>query len=134
MRALPARRALVGFPDKRRQLKELEKLGPKLKGIARIAKNELAAAQEETATLESKISALRVEIENEANVRQDNPTRRTSLTLLQAKRDMLATSKAELAQHGLADPALLEQKRRAIVLAREAASRHTGEQLSDLAL
>ncbi|KAG8694742.1 hypothetical protein FRC08_008287 [Ceratobasidium sp. 394] len=34
-------------------------------------------------------------------------------------------SKAELAQHGLADPVLLEQKRRAVVLAREAALRHT---------
>jgi hypothetical protein len=54
------------------------------------------------------------------------PTRRTSLTLLQAKRSALADCKAELAQHGLADPALLEQKRRAVVLAREAALRHTG--------
>ncbi|KAG9087154.1 hypothetical protein FS749_003138, partial [Ceratobasidium sp. UAMH 11750] len=98
------------------QLKELEKLGPKLKGIvsqsvkevlqslvddnlvqsdkigssnffwcfpsaegtkvrdvARLnVKNELAAAQDETTTLESKITALRAEIENEANARQDN--------------------------------------------------------------
>ncbi|KAG8678323.1 hypothetical protein FRC08_017868, partial [Ceratobasidium sp. 394] len=35
-------------------------------------KNELAAAQDETTTLESKITALRAEIENEANARQDN--------------------------------------------------------------
>ncbi|KAG8775249.1 hypothetical protein FRC12_001597 [Ceratobasidium sp. 428] len=53
------------------------------------------------------------------------PTRQTSLTLLQAKRGELAASRAELAQHGLADPAVLEQKRRAVVLAREAALRHT---------
>lgn len=32
-----------------------------------------------------------------------------------------------MAQHGLADPVVLERKRRAVVLAREAALRWTGE-------
>ncbi|KAG8696794.1 hypothetical protein FRC09_008255 [Ceratobasidium sp. 395] len=88
-------------------------------------KNDLSAAQEEIISLETKITALLNEIENETSVRLDNPTRQTSLTLLQAKRGELAASRAELAQHGLADPAVLEQKRRAVVLAREAALRHT---------
>ncbi|QRV82555.1 meiotic nuclear division-like protein [Ceratobasidium sp. AG-Ba] len=66
-----------------------------------------------------------MEIEKETTSRLDTPTRRTSMTLLQAKREALSASKAELAQHGLADPALLEQKRRAVVLAHEAALRHT---------
>lgn len=54
------------------------------------------------------------------------PKRRTSLTLLQAKRNTLAGLKGELAQHGLADPVVLARKRRAAVLAHEASVRWTG--------
>ncbi|KAG8696827.1 hypothetical protein FRC09_008243 [Ceratobasidium sp. 395] len=93
--------------------------------ILGLVKNDLSAAQEEIISLETKITTLHNEIESETSVRLDNPTRQTSLTLLQAKRGALAASRAELAQHGLADPAVLEQKRRAVVLAREAALRHT---------
>ncbi|QRV96557.1 meiotic nuclear division-like protein [Ceratobasidium sp. AG-Ba] len=149
------------------QLKELEKLGPKMKGIVSQSvkevlqslvddgivqsdkigssnffwcfpsaegskiKSELTAAQEEIAPLESKITTLCMEIEKETASRMDTPTRRTSMTLLQAKREALSASKAELAQHGLADPALLEQKRRAVVLAYEAALRHTAQYFSN---
>lgn len=102
--------------------------------------------KEEIESLEAKISTLRQDIENEAAKRVDTvgelmisfkvlnsnealepkPQRRTSLTLLHAKRSTLTDLKGELAQHGLADPVVLERKRRGVILAHEASVRWTG--------
>ncbi|KAF8592816.1 hypothetical protein BDV93DRAFT_462308, partial [Ceratobasidium sp. AG-I] len=75
---------------------------------------------EDVESFEVKIAALRQDIESESAKRVDTPQRRTSLTLLQAKRGTLADLKGQLAQHGLAGPVVLERKRRAVVLGHEA--------------
>lgn len=55
------------------------------------------------------------------------PTRRAALALLQENRNTLSELESEMDQYGLADPVLLERKRRAVILAREAALRWTGK-------
>ncbi|CAE6473225.1 unnamed protein product, partial [Rhizoctonia solani] len=133
------------------QLKELERLAPKMKGIVSQSVKEvlqslvddnlvqmdkigssnspeeqrLASAKEELAALESKTNSLTNEIENEAAQREDTEDRRTSLAQLAKNRATLSELKSEMAQYGLADPVVLERKRRAVVLAREAACRWT---------
>ncbi|CAE6441303.1 unnamed protein product [Rhizoctonia solani] len=143
------------------QLKELEKLAPKMKGIVSQSVKEvlqslvddnlvqmdkigssnffwsfpsargatltsnLTSAKEELASLESKITSLTSEIENEAAQREDTEDRRASLAQLAQNRATLSELESEMAQYGLADPVVLERKRRAVVLAREAACRWT---------
>ncbi|CAE6448362.1 unnamed protein product [Rhizoctonia solani] len=85
----------------------------------------LASAKEELAALESKISSLTSEIEDEGAQREETEDRRTSLAQLAQNRAILSELESEMAQYGLADPVVLERKRRAVVLAREAACRWT---------
>ncbi|KAJ1305757.1 hypothetical protein OPQ81_010487 [Rhizoctonia solani] len=143
------------------QLKELEKLAPKMKGIVSQSvkevlqslvddnlvqmdkigssnffwsfpsargvylTNHLTTAKEELVALESKLSSLTKEIENETAQRVDTEDRRASLAQLVQNRATLSELESKMAQHGLADPIFLERKRRAVVLAREAACRWT---------
>ncbi|KAL5631920.1 hypothetical protein ACGC1H_000071 [Rhizoctonia solani] len=85
----------------------------------------LASAKEELAALESKITSLTSEIENEIAQRGNTEDRRASLAQLAQNRATLIELEAEMAQYGLADPVVLERKQRAVVLAREAACRWT---------
>ncbi|KAB5591785.1 hypothetical protein CTheo_4777 [Ceratobasidium theobromae] len=134
------------------QLKELEKLAPKMKGIVSQSVKEVLQslvddnlltdhiqsfgvfralkepnAKDELAALESKIATTNEDIQNEIAEREDTPTRRAALALLQENRNTLSELESEMDQYGLADPVLLERKRRAVILAREAALRWTGK-------
>ncbi|CAE6481533.1 unnamed protein product [Rhizoctonia solani] len=106
------------FDAKRNSLLELSQCQRSLTG-------NLSSAKEELVALESKITSLTSEIENEVAQREDTEDRRASLAQLAQNRATLTELEAEMAQYGLADPAVLERKRRAVVLAREAACRWT---------
>ncbi|QRW24252.1 meiotic nuclear division-like protein [Rhizoctonia solani] len=80
---------------------------------------------EELAALESKVTLLTNEIDNEIRQREDTEERCISLARLAQNCTALSELEFEMAQYGLADPAVLERKRRAVVLAREAACRWT---------
>ncbi|CEL57298.1 hypothetical protein RSOLAG1IB_12114 [Rhizoctonia solani AG-1 IB] len=85
----------------------------------------LASSKEELASLESKMSSLAHEIESETTQREDTEDRISSLAQLAQNRANISELESEMAQYGLADPVVLERKRRAVVLAREAACRWT---------
>ncbi|CAE6349758.1 unnamed protein product [Rhizoctonia solani] len=71
------------------------------------------------------MTSLTREIESEIAQREDTEHRRASLAKFAQDRAILSELESEMAQYGLADPIVLERKRRAIVLAREAACRWT---------
>jgi hypothetical protein len=50
-----------------------------------------------------------------------------AITRLATATKTLATLQAELEAYGACDPVKVEEKRRAVILAREAAARHTGQ-------
>jgi hypothetical protein len=53
--------------------------------------------------------------------------RTTEIARLATATKTLATLQAELEAYGACDPVKVEEKRRAVILAREAAARHTGQ-------
>ncbi|KAI9463563.1 meiotic nuclear division protein 1, partial [Lactarius psammicola] len=144
-----------------RQLKELEKLGPKMKGIVSqsvkevlqslvddnlvqtdkigssnffwsfpsqrgaIMQNRLDAAREARATSEQQLTELQAAIAAERAGRPESDQRVAALARLAATAKELAELQAELDAYGACDPVKVEEKRRATVLAREAALRHT---------
>ncbi|CCO33503.1 hypothetical protein BN14_07582 [Rhizoctonia solani AG-1 IB] len=85
----------------------------------------LASSKEDLASLESKMSSLAHEVESETTQREDTEDRIFSLAQLAQNRANISELESEMAQYGLADPVVLERKRRAVVLAREAACRWT---------
>ncbi|KAI0930608.1 hypothetical protein AcV5_007276 [Taiwanofungus camphoratus] len=143
------------------QLKELEKLGPKMKGIVSqsvkevlqglvddglvqadkigssnffwsfpsqrgaMMQNRLNAVKENEANHHAQLAELHTSIEAEKAARPDSDERTAALTQLGFKRKELAELEAELAQYGACDPVKVEEKRRAVTLAREAAVRWT---------
>ncbi|KAL0581881.1 Meiotic nuclear division protein 1 [Marasmius crinis-equi] len=143
------------------QLKELEKLAPKMKGIVSqsvkeilqslvddglvqadkigssnffwsfpsqqgaMLQNRLNAAKEVQATNEAQLKEIADAIEKEKSSRQDNDERKESLdTLTELKRQVCKLDE-ELTAYGACDPVKLEETRRAITLAKEAALRWT---------
>jgi len=143
------------------QLKELEKLGPKLKGIVSQSVKEvlqmllddglvqmdkigasnfywsfpsrhgallatkLSKASEMRDTLEQQARDLKESIGVEKNMRTETSTRQDGLKTLEERKEMCKSLENELQQYGACDPSQVEEKRRAIVLAREAAIRWT---------
>ncbi|KAJ7770243.1 meiotic nuclear division protein 1 [Mycena maculata] len=143
------------------QLKELEKLGPKLKGIVSQSVKEvlqslvddglvqgdkigssnffwsfpsqrgaiiqgrlkqLKAARAEQKTLEAE---LRAQIAAEREARVDGPTRTEKLGKLAELKKAHVALLDELGAYGACDPAKVEETRRAVTLAKEAAVRWT---------
>ncbi|KAH7888826.1 meiotic nuclear division protein 1 [Phlebopus sp. FC_14] len=143
------------------QLKELEKLGPKLKGIVSqsvkeilqslvddglvqsdkvgssnffwsfpsqrgsIIRNRLDTAKLTKASNESQLTELRASLDREKAMRLESEARNAALeTLAEAKQQAVALEK-ELGAYGACDPAKVEERKRAVTLAHEAAVRWT---------
>lgn len=147
------------------QLKELEKLGPKMKGIVSqsvkevlqslvddnlvqmdkigssnffwsfpsqrgaIMQNRLDGAAEAQATSEKQLAELRSAIAAERAARPESDQRSAALGRLVSARKTLIELQGELEAYGACDPVRVEEKRRAVILAREAALRHTDNYL-----
>ncbi|GBE81183.1 Meiotic coiled-coil protein [Sparassis crispa] len=155
------------------QLKELEKLGPKMKGIVSqsvkevlqglvddglvqaekigssnffwsfpsqrgaMMQNRLNTVKESQAAQRAQLAEIRAAIEAEKAARPDSvrlfslfsdvAERNAALTKLAVANNELAALESELAAYGACDPAKVEEKKRAVTLAKEAAVRWTGE-------
>jgi len=143
------------------QLKELEKLGPKMKGIVSqsvkevlqslvddnlvqsdkigssnffwsfpsqrgtIMQNRLDGVSEARAASEKQLAEVQLAISAERAARPESDQREAALATLAAARKTATELQAELEAYGACDPIKVEEKRRAVVLAREAALRHT---------
>ncbi|KAN0091008.1 Meiotic nuclear division protein 1 [Tylopilus felleus] len=143
------------------QLKELEKLGPKLKGIVSqsvkevlqslvddglvqgdkigssnffwsfpsqrgsILRNRLDAAKGAKKNHENQVAELGAAIERERAVRPESVARTSALQKVVEARQEIAALEKELEAYGACDPAKVEEKKRAITLAHEAAVRWT---------
>ncbi|KAJ8076430.1 Meiotic nuclear division protein 1 [Marasmius tenuissimus] len=143
------------------QLKELEKLAPKMKGIVSqsvkeilqslvddglvqadkigssnffwsfpsqqgaLIQNRLSAAKELKATHESQIKEITDAIEKEKASREDTEERKAALATLSEMKREICKLDEELSAYGACDPVKLEETRRAITLAKEAALRWT---------
>ncbi|KAK7057191.1 meiotic nuclear division protein 1 [Favolaschia claudopus] len=143
------------------QLKELEKLGPKLKGIVSqsvkevlqslvddglvqgdkigssnffwsfpsqrgaIMQNRLKQLEETRDGHHTQQAELRVQIEAESAARMENENRAARLTNLQQLKKTHVGLLNELAAYGACDPVKVEETRRAVTLAKEAAIRWT---------
>ena len=107
--------------------------------------NRLAAVKEQQSTLQGQVEELKAAVEIEKMSRQESvsvgktqlsqrPTqiasqdaRATQLEELSALKKEYAQLETELAAYGACDPAKIEEKKRAVILAKEAAARWTGE-------
>ncbi|KAJ3557261.1 hypothetical protein NM688_g1566 [Phlebia brevispora] len=143
------------------QLKELEKLGPKMKGIVSpsvkevlqslvddglvqadkigssnffwsfpsqrgaMMQNRLDAVKESRTTHEKQLKELYDAIEVEKAARPESNERAAALAKLSSSKQELDNLEKELAQYGACDPAKIEEKRRAVIVAKEAAIRWT---------
>ncbi|KAH9998434.1 meiotic nuclear division protein 1 [Russula compacta] len=143
------------------QLRELEKLGPKMKGIVAqsvkevlqslvddnlvqtdkigssnffwsfpsqrgaIMHNRLNRAAEAQAANEKQLAELHSAIATERAVRLESDQRAAALARLAFETKKLSELQAELEAYGACDPVKVEEKRRAVMLAREAGLRHT---------
>ncbi|KAF7793857.1 hypothetical protein EIP86_004978 [Pleurotus ostreatoroseus] len=143
------------------QLKELEKLGPKMKGIVSqsvkevlqslvddglvqadkigssnffwsfpsqrgaMMQNRLIAVKESRDAQQKQLSELRATLESEKAARPESDERTAALAKLVDSKQELENLEKELAQYGACDPAKIEEKKRALLLAKEAAVRWT---------
>ncbi|KAG1752933.1 meiotic nuclear division protein 1 [Suillus lakei] len=143
------------------QLKELEKLGPKLKGIVSqtvkevlqslvddglvqgdkigasnffwsfpsqrgtIVQNRLDNAKETRGSHEAQLAELKTAIEHERALRPLSDSRAAALVQLTSMKKQLAALQIEIDAYGACDPVKVEEKRRAVTLAHEAAVRWT---------
>ncbi|KAH9847132.1 meiotic nuclear division protein 1 [Lenzites betulinus] len=144
------------------QLKELEKLGPKMKGIVSQSVKEvlqslvddglvqmdkigssnffwsfpsqrgammqarLKSVKDTQASHRSQLDELRAAVATEKASRPESDERARMLDQLASLKKERAQLETELATYGACDPAKVEEKKRAIVLAKEAAVRWTG--------
>ncbi|TFK89113.1 meiotic nuclear division protein 1 [Polyporus arcularius HHB13444] len=143
------------------QLKELEKMGPKMKGIVSqsvkevlqslvddglvqmdkigssnffwsfpsqrgaIMQARLSTIREQQTTLQNQVADLRSVLEAEKASRPESDGRARALEELSSLKTEFAQLESELSAYGACDPVKLEEKRRALVLAKEAAVRWT---------
>ncbi|KAI0745672.1 meiotic nuclear division protein 1 [Earliella scabrosa] len=143
------------------QLKELEKMAPKMKGIVSqsvkevlqslvddglvqmdkigssnffwsfpsqrgaIMQNRLATVKAQHGATQAQFSELRTTMDAERASRPESDDRARSLEELSELKKEYAKLEGELAAYGACDPIKLEEKKRAVVLAKEAAIRWT---------
>ncbi|KAK0213044.1 meiotic nuclear division protein 1 [Desarmillaria ectypa] len=143
------------------QLKELEKLGPKMKGIVSqsvkevlqslvddglvqgdkigssnffwsfpsqqgaLIQGRLKAANEQRAANQAQLDEIKVSIQSERELRVESETRTKSLEKLMLLKKEICKLDDELSAYGACDPVKLEETKRGITLAREAAIRWT---------
>ncbi|KAF8530475.1 meiotic nuclear division protein 1 [Hysterangium stoloniferum] len=142
-------------------LKELEKLGPKMKGIVSQSVKEVLqslvddglvqmdkvgssnffwsfpsqrgvvitarvnAARKQCEVTAANMIELKDLIEQERVVRPESAERTASLAILSARKNDISEFQGELAQYDACDPVQVEAKKRAVILAHEAAVRWT---------
>ncbi|KAI5826599.1 meiotic nuclear division protein 1, partial [Schizophyllum commune Tattone D] len=145
------------------QLKELEKIAPKTKGIVSQSVKEvvqslvddglvqsdkigssnffwsfpsqhgaaiqarLSIAQAKRAEAAQQLKEVRASVEEECALRRETEERRAKLGKLAWLKQHQATLQTELSAYGTCDPIKVEEMKRAVTLAREAAIRWTGE-------
>ncbi|KAH9935617.1 meiotic nuclear division protein 1 [Fomitopsis serialis] len=85
----------------------------------------LTAVKESQASYRSQIKELHTAIEMETAARPGSTERNASLSRLSAAQKELEGLVTELAQYGACDPVKVEEKKRAVMLAKEAAVRWT---------
>ncbi|GLB37077.1 putative meiotic nuclear division protein 1 [Lyophyllum shimeji] len=143
------------------QLKELEKLGPKMKGIVSQSVKEvlqslvddglvqgdkigssnffwsfpsqqgamvqarLSSAKDTRDSLKEQLTEVRKSIETERSARPESESRSQALAQLADLRKQVVALEEELAAYGECDPVKVEEKKRAVFLAKEAAVRWT---------
>ncbi|KZT72202.1 meiotic nuclear division protein 1 [Daedalea quercina L-15889] len=143
------------------QLKELEKLGPKMKGIVSqsvkevlqslvddglvqadkigssnffwsfpsqrgaMMQNRLNVVKESQSSYRAQLEELRATIQEEKSARPESTERTASLARFSAAQKELEGLERELTQYGACDPVKVEEKKRAVTLAKEAAVRWT---------
>ncbi|KAI0341979.1 meiotic nuclear division protein 1 [Trametopsis cervina] len=143
------------------QLKELEKLGPKMKGIVSqtvkevlqslvddglvqadkigssnffwsfpsqrgaMMQNRLESVTQTQMALQAQLAELHAALRAEQLARPESVQRTAELAQLALMKQELDTLKAELAKYGACDPAKVDEKKRAVILATEAAIRWT---------
>ncbi|KAG2126304.1 meiotic nuclear division protein 1, partial [Suillus clintonianus] len=143
------------------QLKELEKLGPKLKGIVSqtvkevlqslvddgfvqgdkigasnffwsfpsqrgtIVQNRLDNARETRTSHEAQLTEIKTALEHERALRPLSDSRAAALEQLTSTKKQLAALQEEIDAYGACDPVKVEEKKRAVTLAHEAAVRWT---------
>ncbi|KAF7428722.1 hypothetical protein PC9H_007951 [Pleurotus ostreatus] len=143
------------------QLKELEKLGPKMKGIVSQSVKEvlqslvddglvqgdkigssnffwsfpsqrgamvqarLSTVKETRDTYQKQIEELRISVEEEKGQRLELDSRKEALRVLASLKAELAQLEGEINAYGACDPIKIEEKKRGVVLAKEAAIRWT---------
>jgi hypothetical protein len=89
--------------------------------------NRLDSAAEARAANEKQLAEVQAVITAERGARPESVDRNDALARLAVARSTLTELQAELEAYGACDPVKVEEKRRAVVLAREAALRHTGK-------
>jgi len=87
--------------------------------------NRLDNAAEALAASEKQLGELKTAIAAERAARPESDRRGAALARLDLAREELSSLQAELEAYGACDPVKVEEKRRAVMLAREAALRHT---------
>ncbi|TRM69815.1 meiotic nuclear division protein 1 [Schizophyllum amplum] len=143
------------------QLKELEKIAPKTKGIfsqsvkevvqslvddglvqsdkigssnffwsfpsqhGAMIQGRLATAQAKQADVTQQLQDLRATIEEERSTRRETDERRAKLAHLATLKQQQSSLQTELSAYGTCDPIKVEETKRAVTLAREAAIRWT---------
>jgi hypothetical protein len=95
--------------------------------------NHLDSATETRAGNEKQLAEVQAVITAELAARPESEDRNAALARLVAARSTLTELQDELEAYGACDPVKVEGKRRAIVLAREAALRHTSKGITLLA-
>ncbi|KIP11628.1 hypothetical protein PHLGIDRAFT_114474 [Phlebiopsis gigantea 11061_1 CR5-6] len=85
----------------------------------------LKAAKDNEAAQTAQLQEVQGAIEAEKAARPESLERTTALAQLAASKQELESLEKELTQYGACDPAKIDQKRRAVVLAKEAAIRWT---------
>ncbi|KAK1236179.1 Meiotic nuclear division protein 1, partial [Marasmius sp. AFHP31] len=90
-----------------------------------LIQNRLSAAKELKATHEAQIKEITDAIEKEKASREDTEERKAALATLNEMKREICKLDEELSAYGACDPVKLEETRRAITLAKEAALRWT---------
>jgi hypothetical protein len=89
--------------------------------------NRLDTAAEAQAANEKQLAQVQAVITPELGARPESVDRNVALARPAVVRSTLMELRAELEAYGACDPVKVEEKRRAVVLAREAALHHTGK-------
>ncbi|TBU25136.1 meiotic nuclear division protein 1 [Dichomitus squalens] len=86
-------------------------------------------AIEQNVSLQAQVAELRAAVETEKATRPENSERAEALNKLMALKTEYAKFETELAAYGTCDPAKVEEKKRAVILAKEAVVRWTDNYL-----